>query len=38
MAVKFVVKSNLVLIWLAGNLCSEIQRYQMTHTFVNPDL
>ena len=37
-AVKFDVKSNVVLIWLAGNLCSQIQDYQMTHTFVFPGL
>ena len=31
-AVKF------VLIWLTGNLGSEIQGYQMTHAFVKPKI
>ena len=37
-AVKFIVKSKPVLIWLAGNLCSEVQGYQLTHAFVDPEL
>ena len=36
--VQFVVKGNLVLIWLDGNLCLEIQGYQKTHAFVDPEL
>ena len=37
-AVKFVVKSNFFFpVRLAGNFCSEIQGYQMTHGFVDPE-
>ena len=38
-AVKFVVKRNFFfLVRLAGNFCSEIQGYQMTHAFVDPEV
>ena len=41
MAVKFVAKSKkncFSPIRLAGNICSEIQGYQMTHAFVDPEV
>ena len=38
-AVKFVVKSNFFSpIRLAENFCSEIQGYQMTHAFADPEV